>query len=275
MLGKLIKYDLKSTNRFLILIHAFFIAASLFIRFFLTGKLLASGTDWDSEQTALSLALTIILYVVLLMFVSFATYLIIIVRFYKNLFSDQGYLTHTLPVTSGQHLLAKTISGSIWGVIDTGLILLSVYIVLVTPYVTDIWTKNQALIREELGFTGVYADFSWMKLGLLFAGFMILGVVGNIIMYYMSVVIGQLVPGHRILGAIAAYFGITMVVSVLSLLILAVSGLFGASIQSQTEFNTIAYFINTLKVSGAFSLITAVLEYIAAYWIMKRKINLE
>ena len=107
MLGKLIKYDLKSLNRFLVMIHALLLTA-LLIRYFLTGQINSS-----TPQNSLLLALSITLYVLILIAVSFATAIIITIRFYKNLFSDEGYLTHTLPVTRGQHLLSKTIAGSI------------------------------------------------------------------------------------------------------------------------------------------------------------------
>ena len=40
MLGKLIKYDMKALNRFLILIHGFLLFAALLVRFFLTGRVL-------------------------------------------------------------------------------------------------------------------------------------------------------------------------------------------------------------------------------------------
>ena len=106
MLGKLIKYDLKYMNRFLILIHVFFLAASLCIRLFLTGPLLQSGTDFSDGKFVLPVTLTFSFYILLATGVYFATYLVAIIRFYKNLFSDQGYLTQTLPVTTGQHLLA-------------------------------------------------------------------------------------------------------------------------------------------------------------------------
>lgn len=46
MLGKLIKYDMKALNRFLILIHGFLLFAALLVRFFLTGACL-----WRRQRT--------------------------------------------------------------------------------------------------------------------------------------------------------------------------------------------------------------------------------
>ena len=51
--------------------------------------------------------------------ISTGTQLFISVRFYQSLFSDEGYLAFTLPVTPGQHLLARTLVGGLWALIDT------------------------------------------------------------------------------------------------------------------------------------------------------------
>ena len=128
MLGKLIKYDLKAMNRYLLLIHAFLLLASAAMRLFLTGPVLSANTDWRSTKAILPFTLFIILYFIIVSAASFATSIVIVVRFYKNLFSGQGYLTRTLPVTSGQHLLAKTISGSIWVIVNFLATILSVVI---------------------------------------------------------------------------------------------------------------------------------------------------
>ena len=44
MLGKLLKYDMKSLNRFLIVLHTFLLLSALGIRIFLTGRIFADNT---------------------------------------------------------------------------------------------------------------------------------------------------------------------------------------------------------------------------------------
>ena len=43
MLGKIIKYDMKAMNRFLIIIHAFLLIYAFFIRILITGRLTANN----------------------------------------------------------------------------------------------------------------------------------------------------------------------------------------------------------------------------------------
>lgn len=109
MLGKLIKYDLKSTSRILVIIHVFLILSALFMRFLITGRVeedlfMASGGS-DVFYTLL-----VMVYTLVIIGASFATCMVVAIRFYRHLFSDEGYLTNTLPVKRSTHLLAKTIS---------------------------------------------------------------------------------------------------------------------------------------------------------------------
>lgn len=275
MLGKLIKYDLKSMNRYLILIHAFLLLASAAMRAFLTGPVLSAGTDWRSTEAMLSFTLFIILYFIIVSAASFATSIVIVVRFYKNLFSGQGYLTRTLPVTSGQHLLAKTISGSIWVIVNFLVTVLSVVIVVATPYVVSQVKANNSFIRTALGITGEYADMSWWTIIAILMAMMIISAVSSVITYFASIAIGQLVSNHRVLGAIAAYFVITTIVSIASFICMAILGLLGTAMDPVKEVSGMSYFFDISSFSCIVSIAFSVILYIAAYWIMKKKIDLE
>ncbi len=275
MLGKLIKYDLKYMNRYLIIIHGFLLLVSAAMRLLLTDPLLSADTDWEDPKFILPLTLFIILYIMIIVAGSFATSIVVVVRFYKNLFSEQGYLTRTLPVTSGQHLLAKTISGSIWSMINVIVTMLSMLIVLGTPFIIENLKADSFSIREEFGLIGPYASISWKTIILFFIGMMLISSVSNIVTYYASVAFGQLIPNHRVLGAIAAYFVISTVISILSLIALALSGLLGASINPSADFVGIEYLFSSLKMSVILALICGIILYMATYWIMKKKVNLD
>lgn len=262
-------------NRFLILIHVFFLAVSLCIRVFLTGPLLQSGTDLSDEQFLLPLTLTFSFYILLVTGVYFATYLVIIIRFYKNLFSDQGYLTQTLPVTTGQHLFTKTLSGCIWGCINMLLIYLSVYMIVGTPYVMDSLRANKVEILTAMGFSTSAANISLWAVILFLIIISFLSVISNLVMYYASIAIGQLVPGHRILGAIAVYFVMNTVLSIVMVILFALTGLLSAQFLPAGEINLADYMMDTFLFSGITTGIITIILYIVTYWIMKKKVNLE
>ena len=105
MLKKLIKYDLKYGAKIVIVIHALLWIAAIFGRVFFLDRI---DFDAPTEQLVSVLVLFFSAFVLLFSVVSLATALLIAARFYKNLFTDEGYLTWTLPASPVQQLWAKT-----------------------------------------------------------------------------------------------------------------------------------------------------------------------
>lgn len=271
MLGKLIKYDMKALNRFLIIIHAFLLLFALLGRVFLTSRIRFTEMD---DTNSLLLTLSFLLYFLIMSGVVFATEMIIAVRFYKNQFSDEGYLSRTLPVTPGQHLLSKTITGVIWCVIDLLLIMLSLWIVIMTPSVTAAYNANKAEVLEVLGITGGMTPAALAALVFLL---LIVSSVSNVVMIYASVSMGQLFSNHRILGAVVSYFIITTVTSIFSLLALTVTGYFSnyTLVAGSPEFSFTESMLYLTRLTVVLSLVTSILLYIFTYYILKKKTNLQ
>ena len=273
MLGKLIKYDLKSLNRLLIILHVFLLITSVLIRIFLTGPLLSGF----SEHTGVFFILVICFYILLAIGVTYGTYIIIASRFYKNLFSDEGYLTHTLPVSAGQHLLSKTIAGSIWAIIDIILLYASLYIVIAAPSLIHGYQSNQTEIRQQLGLVGKYADLSFTDIAMILLFFSILSVISTVIMIHASIILGQFFPSHPVIGSVVAYFALSMILSIISSVILGINGLLQLGYASSSETLNIDYILKTgqiLAISSVICVISSILLYIFSYRFMKKRINL-
>ena len=56
-------------------------------------------------------AVTAIVAALLIVGLSVLSVVVVVVRFYQNLISDEGYLSFTLPVTAAQHIAAKLAAG--------------------------------------------------------------------------------------------------------------------------------------------------------------------
>ena len=151
MLGKLIKYDLKSTSRILVIVHVFLILSALFVRFLITGRV-EEDLFMASSGSDVFYTLLVMVYTLLIIGASFATCIVVAIRFYRHLFSDEGYLTNTLPVKRSTHLLAKTISGSLWLCVDMILIMLSLFLVAFPPVVLEMFRENQETVARFFGF---------------------------------------------------------------------------------------------------------------------------
>ncbi len=274
MLGKLIKYDLKSTSKVLILVHAFLLLSAFLMRIFMTGQIQLEDVE---DSSNILMALTILLYSLIVMGASFATSIIIAVRFYKNLFSDEGYLTNTLPVSRGILLLAKTISGGIWTAVDMALLLLSIYIVAFPPNVMELFQDNKEAVMEAMGFTGSYtlpsvpAIVGFLLILSLLSGF------SSVAMIYASVVLGQLFSSHRVIGAVACYFAISTIFSMISYAIMLVIGLSSQALVPSDGSSSMylgEYLGKTIQFSVVWSVITGIILYLITWKIFSRKINL-
>ena len=53
--------------------------------------------------------LMVMLYIFGIIAIGIITIVVLVMRFYKNLFTSEGYLMHTLPVKASQHLNSKLI----------------------------------------------------------------------------------------------------------------------------------------------------------------------
>lgn len=117
MLRKLLKYDLASVGRYWWIL----VPSSLGVSCIggLAFRYLIYAAEHDDQSNVL-----LTLFAMLALIVCFialagslvATPILVYIRFYKHLFTDEGYLTFTLPVSRRSLLLSKTLNAIIWTV---------------------------------------------------------------------------------------------------------------------------------------------------------------
>lgn len=265
MLTKLIKYDLKSLARILIPANIFLLVYTFIARLVIT-----SGLSQELPNFIIGLGMAT--YIILLVLINYITLFAVIYRFYKNLFTDEGYLTLTLPVTPSQHLLAKTISGTFWVVLSYLVLTVSILMVVLVPDVM----KNSDIIMNEM------SKAMEMPASLFLISTFMVGLISCFFalpFYYVCIALGQLFSKHRILAAVILFFAISSVVSVISLIALFVAGAFPliwGSASKISELGNVSHLLLTsYTVSCIIVIIQAVLSYIGTLYIMKNKINLE
>lgn len=265
MLGKIIKYDLKASSRLFILMHAIYILICLAVRFLYMDRL---DLFDSSDQLFISLALFLILLVTIVCALSIFTWIQITVRFYRNLFSKEGYLSWTLPVSGVQHLWGKIISGFILMAVDATVIYGGIVLMFTGETVTSAYSLIAADVTQELGMPlGMFSFFIYLAT--------VASCIGSVVMLYFCIVVGQLFPGHRVLCAIAAYFITTFVIQILSMILMILLGCFPGYDFYQAQGETMKDYMFTILISStALMIVIAVIQYFAAHYIMKKKINL-
>ena len=220
MTGKLMKYEIKSSMKLMAVIWAALIAASLL--FSLSLHVL---TDIAVERPGggISFAIGIFEFITGLMYFAVfvalivATLVIVIMRFYKGLLGDEGYLMHTLPVNPWQLITSK-------GIIAALIVMISVLVAFLSILVLA-GVSGLETIPEMFGALGaIWEEEPRMVLVIVEAIILlVLSVLKSVYQIYAALAIGQLANKHRILLSLGAYIGISMIMSILFLLIVAAS----------------------------------------------------
>ena len=110
MLTKLISHEWKDTFKvpaLLLTITVLLSAASLV--YFSVADQASAGTDLNVRNFVLYIA-----YILILSGLSMILTIYFAIRFYKNLYTDEGYLMHTLPVKPWMLIVSKLTIGTIW-----------------------------------------------------------------------------------------------------------------------------------------------------------------
>ena len=200
MLGKLMKYEFRATAIYFLPIYVVLVLVSglrsvvtLISQKFSNGFSAFSGFSLSAIYLLLALGLAI------------TTFIVIIIRFYKNLLGTEGYLMFTLPVSVEQNILAKLIPSVVWFFGSCVLGMLTI-------------APAMGLRFNDNPFT----MFTGIRLGdvpeILLAVLMVIGsIAGTFLFYYLCMCIGQMFNSHRFLASAGAYIVIQTVLQILGI----------------------------------------------------------
>ncbi len=144
MLKKLLKYDFNAIFK-----YWWIGAITTFILSFVgyaCEKVIYSPKDLP-ESVYIFATLGVMLVVLSYVVFAFITALLVYIRFYKHLFSDEGYLTFTLPVKRNQILSSKLITGCV-------ATLLTAIVTIINTVITFL-----PLIKDDFFYRGWEKDF--------------------------------------------------------------------------------------------------------------------
>lgn len=196
MLAKLLKYDWKYSWRLLGLLNGALLVFSLL------GQL-GSPVLWHGSRM-LSGILTVLyafIYVLLFSGSLIATQLILVVRYYRNFYTDEGYLLHTLPVTTSEKIWAKFINHLIWTFINIICLTLSVLCLLGPAQ----WGNFGGLFSQFFSSISLALNVPVPVVVLAALAAILLSLAFMIYSLYFCVSIGSLFPSHRVIASIITY----------------------------------------------------------------------
>ena len=238
-------------------------------------------SESDSVLVLLLFPLGMLVFVsfLALMIYAVAVSFVMIFRFYKNKFTDEGYLTFTLPVKTNQIFLSSALNMLIWMVISVVLVAVLAVVMILCGTATD-GIINMDIIN---GFKEM--DFIWQELSLIYGeimgeGFGVLSVITMLVSPIYSVVLSMtcitlgavVAKKHKILAAIGISYGASMILSIISSVVTSVPSLLFIGDTSMESSDL--YF--TLTMVGQLLIYLGVIVggYFLSTHLMKHKLNL-
>lgn len=154
----------------------------------------------------------ILLYVVALLCCVAFSLIFGIVRFYRNFFTGEGYLTFTLPVTKAQLLWVKISTAVCFSIFSVLVCAASGCIVMAGEVLEEV-CKAVAYLAKQFTKEEVAHLIGW---ALEFLLLLLLAEFANHQFYYTCICIGQLFRKNRVLAAVGVYFGFYVISQILS-----------------------------------------------------------
>ena len=255
MLKKLLKYDLQYIYKVLIVFYILLIISALFTRGFWSFK----DSTIFNILGAIASGCTISFIFSILINNVMRTW----ARFVKNVYGDESYLTHTLPVSDKTIYLSKFLSSIITMFTSVLVILLGVFIAYYSK-------ANLESLRLSLSMIANIYDSSIVKI-LIFLFFIFFLEMSLLIQIgYTGIILGHRSDDNKMVKSIIYGFAIYLFTQLLSLFIVFIAGLINNNIMKLFT-TTQAIDIGIIKFVIYLSLIVYLI-YLFIYYIINIKL---
>lgn len=276
MLRKLYKYNLKSVSLLLVILHAVLLVYTVIgrIGIFIAERAQAFVSPEASRLWGIAGAFYIVGFILFILAIVIATVVYLAVRIQKNLFSDEGYLTHTLPVKPTQILWSKVFVIWTWSVIDFICVVISVF-----TLITYKDTLPEILKGASTFFGTLFGNFgftNWLEevITLLAGLSQYFGFYPLLLLFAMC--LGNLFKSHKIMGTLLSFFGLNIVLSFLSTMItFIIPGLSPFMQANLTQDNLSVYSGRLMIFTLVWNILFSAIFFVGSRYILTKKLNLD
>jgi len=224
MLGKLLKYDLKWVYKVVVV---FYVLSLVF-------SLIGRGLGCIENSAIFSVVSQISFGFAIIMMVSSLINCIMRLwaRFIKNLYKDESYLTHTLPVEKKTIYVSKVISSLIT-------IFTTAMAIIVCLFICYYSEEHIEYIKSILDLAASTYNTTVMNLLLLISIVITLQMIFVVIVGYFGIILGFRSNKNKIVRTIIIGFALYMVTQVISICLLFIAGLLNSNIMNLIKTNDI------------------------------------
>ncbi len=277
MLSRLIRHEWKETWR--IPVISFLVILFLTLVSVICFRQMEPPADENSVNAGAFVIM--MLYRLTISCISMVVTIYIAVRFYRNLYTDEGYLMHTLPVTPRQLILAKLLVAALWVFVLSLLALWAICCILLFGLPAMALVDMSVIIPALTEYFPQIFGMGPVAFLLFYVLLSLVSAFSSVLVAYAAISLGQLFSKHKVMASILCYIGFTMLIQTVSTLLMTPS--LTRLVLSQDMVNTAsgipsyfgAYMREILLISMAGSVICAVISYILTEYIMRRQLNLD
>jgi len=268
MLVKLMKYELMAMARIFLPLFGVLLIVSV-----------VNGLLRGNESTV-SDTIGIIVTVFLVSGVFVMWLILVVQRFWRNVFGDEGYLTMTLPVSVDKIIIGKSLVAIIWFVIC--IIVVAIALLITLGFMFGEWGFMTELlfILRNMQAPGLVEAIAGFTLSVVWIAVWAVGSFASVLLLYLCMSLGMLVNKRRGLVAFCAFIAITTVLQIIYVLI---GSVFVVSAIVNYEWlerfaGLSSYFAGQLLISIiALAIVSAqaAVFYFPTRYLLKNKLNLQ
>lgn len=259
---------MKSVSKILIIIHAALLLFGLLLGF-AAPSLNFSSSEASTSAAALIFVLGTVVYIFLIAGVIYTVYILLGIRFYRNMFTDESYLTHTLPVKSGTLLFSHILTFCVWYMISMIAIFLSIGFLVMGA---GGGSEMMELIRSLPG----YYNTNMFVVIISILQYLVVGAVSSATMIYASISIGNLFAPRKVLASIVTYIIFYIIVQIVTMIVMMLSPTMRSMMFAQTSM---AYppvdFLKVMLLTEVETIVFAAAFWITSHIIIKKHLNIE
>lgn len=279
MLIKLMKYEWKASWKVCAIINFFTVFATILGAFAMNS--LQNGVLHKDRFSYIAVVLFIFYYMSIIG-VSFSMSIYVGVRFYRNLYTDEGYLMHTLPVTKRQLVLSKLLIHTVCMMITQILLVFSICVtmfplmalLLDEPELSSPMVLLMQSVREATGTMGISLPAFFLCIAIA----TLIGQVSGILSIYCAISLGQTFHRHKVMGSILCYIGIYCLIQTLTTILTMPQMYTHISQTESAPFvnpHVPVYLYSILLSVSVESLFIGIACYILTLYLMNKRLNLQ
>ena len=275
-LGKLIKYDFMDVSKLIIPFYIGMGVMGIVIRVFWFILLNEKIDDRVRISTGVFQFMSYFGYVIAIIGIILMTYYAVIIRYYRSIYGNEGYLTNTLPIETYEIILAKLLTFFSWFVVNGIIIFFTFWFIIpiegifkANIFRPEVLREIETFLRHSVGATLIIAIIS-----------MLVMTIEKILFLFLCVSIANMVKSYKILTGIGAYVILGGIIGLIKQVILTFTYIFDKNYDNygNSEREVLRTFENVFNTNLGMlftSIVFSVILFFVVNYLLKNKLNLE